>query len=230
MAQAGTGFAGFAGVGGAKSKVGATWPERFVLMRGEQVVRGLRTIVPRHGTCSMLAVVTRMAVVFGMLVMLGGCSEPAAGVTDAAAGAAGAGPGLEKSVELGVPTGSSELDFAPLEDGAELRLQTFGQGGTHVLVGVRCTGFGNRAFVSATLRNLTTGVEVEEPAPARPQLLYCAEQGVCDLVPYLVHASGLTETDEEKHGLPIALTARVRDEQGSEVETTREAVLSTADL
>jgi hypothetical protein len=133
-------------------------------------------------------------------------------------------------VELGVPTGSAELDFAPLDDGDELRLQTFGQGGTHVLVGVRCTGFGNRAFVSATLRNLNSGVEIEEPEPARPQLLYCAEGDACDLVPYLVHASGLTETDEEKHGLPVELTARVRDEQGVEAETTRKVVLSTADL
>lgn len=148
----------------------------------------------------------------------------------AVAGAAGAGPELEKSVELGVPAGSAELDFAPLDDGDELRLQTFGQGGTHVLVGVRCTGFGNRAFVSATLRNLDSGVVIEEPEPARPQLLYCAEANVCDLVPYLVHASGLTETDEEKHGLPVELTARVRDDQGMEAETTRKVVLSTADL
>lgn len=148
----------------------------------------------------------------------------------AVAGAAGAGPELEKSVELGVPAGSAELDFAPLDDGDELRLQTFGQGGTHVLVGVRCTGFGNRAFESATLRNLDSGVVIEEPEPARPQLLYCAEANVCDLVPYLVHASGLTETDEEKHGLPVELTARVRDDQGVEAETTRKVVLSTADL
>lgn len=164
--------------------------------------------------------------------MLGGCSDGKDGsALDAVAGAAGAGPELEKSVELGVPAGSAELDFAPLDNGAELRLQTFGQGGTHVLVGVRCTGFGNRAFVSATLRNLTSDVEIEEPEPARPQLLYCAEEdGVCDLVPYLVHASGLTETDEDRHGLHVELTARVRDEQGGEAETTREVVLSTADL
>jgi hypothetical protein len=184
----------------------------------------------RHGTCS-LRVVRRIVALLGFLLMLGGCSDGKDGaVIDAVAGAAGAGPELEKSVELGVPTGSAELDFAPLDDGDELRLQTFGQGGTHVLVGVRCTGFGNRAFVSATLRNLNSGVEIEEPEPARPQLLYCAEGDACDLVPYLVHASGLTETDEEKHGLPVSLTARVRDEQGVEAETTRKVVLSTADL
>ena len=49
-------------------------------------------------------------------------------------------------------------------------------------------------------------------------------------MPYLVHASGLTETDEEKDGLPVALTVRVRDDQNdSAAEATREAVLSTAD-
>lgn len=169
-----------------------------------------------------------------LAVALGGCSEEAAGPKpqpDSVAGAAGAGPLQPATVELGVPTGSSELDFAPLADGAELRLQTFGQGGTHVLVAVRCSGFGNRAFVSATLKNLTTDAEVLEPEPARPQLLYCGEEDACDLVPYLVHASGLTETDEEKDGLPVALTVRVRDDQNeAEAEATREAVLSTADL
>lgn len=173
----------------------------------------------------------RLAALLALLPMLGGCSDGNDGSSvDAVGGAAGAAPVLEKSVQLGVPAGSAELDFAPLDDGDELRLQTFGQGGTHVLVGVRCTGFGNRAFVSATLRNLSSGVEVEEPEPARPQLLYCAEEDVCDLVPYLVHASGLTETDEDRHGLRVELTARVRDEQGAEAETTREVVLSTADL
>ena len=148
------------------------------------------------------------------------------------AGAAGQGPAA--LVELGVPGGIDGLDFLPLEDGAELRLATFGQGGTHVIVGVRCTGFGRRAFVSATLTNLTTGLVVAEPSPARPQLLYCAEgegpSDACDLVPYLVHASGLTETDDEKDGLRVRLTARAHNEAGVMGEGSREVVLSTADL
>ena len=97
------------------------------------------------------------------------------------------------------------------------------------MVGVRCTGFGNRAFVSATLRNDTTGVEVAEPPPARPQLLYC-EAGVCDLVPYLVHASGIAPTDAEKDGLQVRLTVTVTSEDGVSAEGAREVVLSTADL
>src|SRR4051812_23423903 len=80
---------------------------------------------------------------------------------------------LVGQVELGVPGGPDALDFAPLEDGAVLRLETFGQGGTHVLLGVRCVGFGQRAFVSLRVQNLVTGTELVAPAPAHPQLLFC---------------------------------------------------------
>lgn len=136
---------------------------------------------------------------------------------------------VSATVELGVPDGADGLGFLPLLDGAVLNLQTFGQGGTHVMIGVRCTGFGNRAFVSATLHNDTTGVEVTEPPPARPQLLYC-EAGVCDLVPYLVHASGIAPTDAEKDGLQVRLTVTVKSESGVTAEGSREVQLSTADL
>ncbi len=151
------------------------------------------------------------------------------------AGAAGeanvaGGPAASASVELGVPGGADGLDFLPLADGDVLKLQTFGQGGTHVIVGVRCTGFGSRAFVSAVMHNDDTGVEVAEPPPARPQLLYCDGQGSCDLVPYLVHASGIAPTDAEKDGLHVRLTAKVGTEAGVEAEDSREVVLSTADL
>jgi hypothetical protein len=157
--------------------------------------------------------------------------EVAGAAGEASDGAAGAAP-LPPSVELGVPSGSDGLSFASLVDGAELRLQTFGQGGTHIIVGVRCVGCGKRVFVSAELRNLATGALVEEPEPARPQLLYCedGDYGACDLVPYLVHTSGLTESEEEKHGLRVSLTARARTQAGVTAHTSREIVLSTADL
>ncbi len=158
----------------------------------------------------------------------GGDTSGAAGQT--AGGAAGTSPVEGPLVVVGAPTGPDGLDFMPLEDGAELKLQSFGQGGTHVLVAVRCEGFGSRAFVSATLRNLATEVEVEEPAPARPQLLFCDDANVCDLVPYLVHASGLTATDEEKDGLRVRLTVKARNETGVMATGSVEAVLSTANL
>lgn len=138
-------------------------------------------------------------------------------------------PNVSATVELGVPDGADGLGFLPLDDGAVLKLQTFGQGGTHVMIGVRCTGFGSRAFVSATMHNETTGVEVTEPPPARPQLLYC-EAGVCDLVPYLVHASGIAPTDAEKDGLLVRITVTVASESGVTAEGSREVRLSTADL
>lgn len=145
------------------------------------------------------------------------------------AGAAGA-PVTEASAELGVPGGSDGLTFVPLEEGATLKLQTFGQGGVHVLVGVRCAGFGNRAFVSGSLTDPETGKKTEEPEPARPQLLYCEDQGLCDLVPYLVHATGLTATFAEMDGLEVTLSASVRSETGALADASRTVVLSTADL
>jgi hypothetical protein len=157
----------------------------------------------------------------------GGSSTPGAG-GEAGSSAGGSTVGTA-SVEVGIPTGPDGLDFEPLAGGSVLRLQTFGQGGTHLMIAVRSAGLGKRAFVSATLRNTTTGVEVEEPAPARPQLLFCGDDGFCDLVPYLVHASGIA-ADDERDGLPVLVTARARNEAGAEAEASVEAVLSTADL
>jgi hypothetical protein len=168
----------------------------------------------------------RLAPGLGLCVLLGACSGRPSPSDAGAAGTASE----QQSVELGVPGGEDGLEFLPLEDGAELRLQTFGQGGTHLIVGVRSVGFGSRAFVSAKLRNLVSGVVVEEPEPARPQLLFCGVAGVCDLVPYLVHASGLTESDEEKDGLSVEVTAEVRSEAGASAQGSRQVVLSTADL
>jgi hypothetical protein len=133
--------------------------------------------------------------------------------------------------EVGVPSEEDDLEFTPLEEGGELRLQTFGQGGTHVMLGVRCLGFGNRAFVAIVLRNLTTDAIARTPAPVRPQLLFCRDELTCDLVPLLAMTSGLTEPGEERDGLRIEITAIVHSPDGElEASATRAAVLSTADL
>ena len=148
-------------------------------------------------------------------------------------GAAGSGGGAGEAsvgeVLLGVPGGPDGLDFAPLEEGAELRLQTFGQGGTHVLLGVRCIDFGNRVFVSLRVRNSNTGTELVAPAPVRPQLLAC-EGNVCDLVPLTLMMGGLTQNDAERDGLPIEITAEAHNVLGRAGQASRHAVLSTADL
>src|SRR3954465_1712881 len=102
----------------------------------------------------------------------------APGGADAEVGLAGQGGEMGTvtgHVELGVPGGPHLLDFAPLLDGTVLPLETFGKGGTHVLLGVRCVGFGERAFVSLRARNLQDGTELVAPAPARPQLLFCED-------------------------------------------------------
>lgn len=144
------------------------------------------------------------------------------------AGSAGSAPTLTE-VELGVPGGKDDLDFAPFADGAELRLETFGQGGTHVLLAVRTLGFGSRAFVSLRVKNSNSGTELLAPAPVRPQLLYC-EGETCDLVPITVMMGGITQSDAERDGLPIEITAEVHNQAGSSGECTRSARLSTADL
>src|SRR5262245_23017707 len=133
------------------------------------------------------------------------------------------------SVDVGIPAGDG-LDFEHLEEGGTLRLQTFGQGGTHILFAVRTVGVGKRAFVAMTLRNMTSGREVLAPAPVRPQLFICDDADICDLVPLLVMAGGLTETGEERDGLRVEVRADVENEAGVRAEVTREAVLSTEDL
>lgn len=134
------------------------------------------------------------------------------------------------TVTIGVPAGDDGLDFAALSPDGELRLQTFGQGGTHVLLGIRGEGFGNRAFVSLTLENSLTGAQAVSPAPVRPQLFYCHDENVCDLVPILAMASGLVRPSEESDGLRILVHAKVHNAAGVQAEATQTALLSTADL
>ncbi|HYQ29126.1 MAG TPA: hypothetical protein VER04_17970 [Polyangiaceae bacterium] len=170
------------------------------------------------------------------LLALSACSAPEApGSGDVDAGGTGgsdagdAGGGLTGEVQLGVPGGPDGLDFSPLEDGAVLNLETFGQGGTHVLLGVRCIGFGSRAFVELRAKNLALGSELIAPAPARPQLLFCEGQ-VCDLVPITMMMGGIAPSDAERDGLAIELTANVHNAAGVSAKDSRRALLSTQDL
>lgn len=186
------------------------------------------------GTISALQcdVFRLLGVSVALLAVACGPSDEASPPQGAAGESSNEGGSADRSVSLGTPGGADGLSFVPLSSGAELRLQTFGQGGTHVLIAVRARGFGNRAFVSATLTAMATGIAVSEPAPARPQLLYCGPTGGddCDLVPYLVHTSGLAPTNEEKDGLRVLLAAQVMDESGERAEGACEVVLSAADL
>ena len=144
-------------------------------------------------------------------------------------GSGSAGAANTGEVLVGVPGGPDGLDFTPLPDDGELRLETFGQGGTHVLLGVRCIGFGSRAFVSLKTRNSRTGLELTAPAPARAQLLFCTG-AECDLVPITMMMGGIAASDAERNGLPIEVTAEVHNQAGLTGEATVRAHLSTADL
>lgn len=140
-------------------------------------------------------------------------------------------PVPEPKVLIGVPAGEDELSFAELAADSELRLQTFGQGGTHVMLGVRCIGFGQRVFVDIEIENTRTGAISVTPAPVRAQLLYCdVDENTCDLVPILGMTSGLTEPGEDRDGLPIEIRVRVHNAAGLTGEAHQTAVLSTADL
>lgn len=166
---------------------------------------------------------------FSTLLALSACGGGAVSTPTGMGGGAGTSGTETGEVELGVPGGPDKLDFMPLLDGAELRLQTFGQGGTHVLLAVRCSGFGSRAFVSLGVRNTNTGTELLAPAPVRPQLLFC-NGDVCDLVPITFMMGGLTQSAAERDGLPIEVTADVHNQTGVSGRALRHAVLSTADL
>jgi hypothetical protein len=133
------------------------------------------------------------------------------------------------AVEIGTPDPSGNLDFVPLEDGADIPLGTFGQGGTHAELAVRCIGFGNKAFVDVTLENLSSGAMVSTLPSSRPQLLVCREQpsNACDMLPLYVMTGGLADPSE-KDGLRIRVTATVRGVDGEEASGSREGVLRKA--
>ncbi|HEX2730325.1 MAG TPA: hypothetical protein VHM70_01920 [Polyangiaceae bacterium] len=162
-------------------------------------------------------------------------SSAPSSTTDADAGDSGplasAGDSGGASVRIGVPSGPDGLDFAPLNDGDELGLRTFGQGGTHVFLGVQTRGLGQRAYVTVNLHNLNSDAEIEAPAPPRPQLFFCDDNHLlCDLVPITVMTGGLTDADEERDGLPIRIRIEVHNDAGAMAMDERRAVLSTADL
>lgn len=138
---------------------------------------------------------------------------------------------VQPEVIIGVPAGDDELGFEPLEQDSILELGTFSQGGTHVVLAIRAIGLGNAAFVVVTVENLNTGAEIETATPeSGPRPLICRDENTCDLVPLYVMMAGLTEPDEDKEGLPVELTAKVRNEADERAHSKLSAVLSTRAL
>jgi hypothetical protein len=136
----------------------------------------------------------------------------------------------EPSVQIGTPGGADGLDFVPLEPNGTLYVETFGQGGTHVLFAIRCNDLSNRAFVNITITNLETGVAVATPQTSRPQLLLCADERSCDLLPFLVMMGGLAEPGADRHGLRVRVDVEAHNVAGVRAETEIEGVLNTERL
>jgi hypothetical protein len=130
------------------------------------------------------------------------------------------------SVDVGVTGGPDGLDFVALEPGGEISLHTFGQGGTHALLAVRCIGMGNRAFVSVVITNLETGREASAPAGTSPRLLLCEDEWTCDLLPLLIMTGGLV-ADSDGTAIPVRISAEAQNADGIGASVEREAVLST---
>lgn len=155
------------------------------------------------------------------VILLCACSgEDPAGNTDAGA----------PWVDIGLSGGQGGLDFEPLAPGAEVPLATFGQGGTHALLAVRCSGFGDAAFVNVDITNLNTGVQVQSTPTSSPQLLLCRDELVCDLLPLLVMMGGLTAPGENREGLPVRIEVEAHNVAGTRAEVERNAVLSARSL
>jgi len=133
-------------------------------------------------------------------------------------------------VDLGLSSGPDGLDFQHLEPGGSVPLYTFGQGGTHALLAVRCSGLGERAFVAITISNPDDGRSVTAPAGASPRLLACDDAGLCDLVPLLVMTGGLVPPGVDRDGLAVVIRADASNLAGVTASVERAAFLSTASL
>jgi hypothetical protein len=133
-------------------------------------------------------------------------------------------------VDLGVSSGPDGLDFEHLAPGGAVPLYTFGQGGTHALLAVRCRGLGERAFVALTITNPADGRQVSAPAGQSPRLLACASDGTCDLLPLLVMTGGLVPAGTERDGLGVVIRADASNVDGIAASVERAALLSTASL
>jgi hypothetical protein len=139
-------------------------------------------------------------------------------------------PPVKPEVQIGTYD-QDTFDFTPLEEDGDVPLRTFGQGGTHAALAIRCIGFGKIAFVDADIENTDErsddkGKVISSVKMLRPQLLLCrddAEQ-VCDDVPFNVMTGGLADP-AEKDGLHIRITAKVHNAKGAKAMTSQDAVL-----
>jgi hypothetical protein len=136
----------------------------------------------------------------------------------------------QPSVDIGLSSGPDGLEFEHLEPGGSVPLYTFGQGGTHALLAVRCVGLGERAFVAVSISNPADGRSVGAPAGQSPRLLACTADDACDLLPLLVMTGGLVPPGMDRDGLPVVIRADASNLQGAAASVERDAFLSAATL
>ena len=115
-------------------------------------------------------------------------------------------------VEIGIPDALTGLEFETLDPGGDIPLETFGQGGTHVSLAIRCFGLGERAFVDITLRNLDGEGEASSRPMTFPSLLHC-RNGPCDLLPPPTVSTGGLSDQLDMEGLHIEVEVSARNEQ-----------------
>jgi hypothetical protein len=134
------------------------------------------------------------------------------------------------SVDIGLSGGADGLEFIALEPGGAVPLYTFGQGGTHALLAVRCKGLGSSAFVSVEITNSQSGDAVSAPAGPSPRLLLCREPDVCDLLPLLVMTGGLVPPGTDRDGLAVSIHVDASNAAGRAASVDRDAILTTESL
>ena len=136
------------------------------------------------------------------------------------------------AVEVGIPhpDGATNPDFEqvffPLAEGDVVPVETFGQGGYHISVGVRCHHLGNAVFIDVEVINPATGASVEVSRTPQPRLIACNDdETLCERLPIFVTLGGLASLDE-LDGLEVEIRADVESEQGKKASGTAKARLS----
>jgi hypothetical protein len=168
--------------------------------------------------------------VLGVFVAIAGCGSDECGVDGSNTHNPVSAEGGMLRVEIGTPGGDDGLDFIPLEPGGDIKLETFGQGGTHATVAVRAYDMGtNRAFLDVSVENALTGKTVSTIPRRVPELWTCDDaRHICDMLPLHVMTPRLTEDPADKDGLVVRVTAVVRVEDGPSGEGSQEGVLRKA--
>jgi hypothetical protein len=135
------------------------------------------------------------------------------------------GPADDATLEIGIPDREKTSTFVELEPDGDVLIQDGGQGGTHALMALRFTGFGQWVYYQLTIHDPDGGGEVMTPDLIRPRPMLCDDELFeCRYSPILVVIGGLAPKDEWD-GLYVEITATVRNEDGVEATAMQSAYL-----